>query len=171
MIEQLVVDGYNIIHAWPELKRWVDKDLGIARAQLVELLRDYQGFLDIYVTIVFDAYQTDALESTVERYGKVMVVYTKNDETADQYIERLVVRLKHPQRRVRVATSDWLQQTVVMGQGAIRMSAGELKKEVERVKKTMNQQYLQEKTVHKNNLEHNIAPDVLKELERMRRKS
>jgi predicted RNA-binding protein with PIN domain len=166
--EQLVVDGYNIIHAWPELKRWVDTDLSMARTQLVEILRDYQGWTGMLITIVFDAYQTNALEATIERYEKVTVVYTKNEESADQYIERLVARLKHPKRRVRVATSDWLQQTLVMGQGAIRMSANELGEEVKRAKKLLNEQYLQAKTVHKNNLEQNIAPDILKELERMR---
>ncbi len=167
--EILIVDGYNIIYAWPELKEMIKEDIAAARHALIEILRNYQGYREGLVTVVFDAYQTASLQESVEHYGAVSVIFTKADESADQYIERLVYRLKHPERKIRVATSDWLQQTMVMSQGAIRMSALELQEEVLRTKKEFEKRYMEQGVLHKNNLEHNIAPDILKELERMRR--
>ena len=125
----LLVDGYNIIHAWPQLRELARADLEGARQQLVHRLRNYQGWKRCRVIVVFDAYKVKGGAGSVERQGDVWVVYTKEAETADMYIEKTTYELgrKH---RVRVATSDGLEQLIILGHGARRMSAGELEQEI-----------------------------------------
>ena len=133
--EYLLVDGYNIIHAWEDLREQARQDLDGARAKLVDLLRNYQSWRGCQVIVVFDAYKIKGGKGSVEQLGDLYVVYTKEAETADMYIERTTYQLSRD-NRVRVATSDGLEQMIILGHGAVRMSAVELKYEVDQV---MNQ--------------------------------
>ena len=129
--EYLLVDGYNIIFAWDELKTLAKEKLELARDRLIEILRNYQGYRQSPVILVFDAYKVRGGSENVERHGELSVVYTKEAETADMYIERVTRDLsKH--HRVRVATSDALEQIIILGGGALRVSAAELEQEIRR---------------------------------------
>ncbi len=130
--DYLLVDGYNIIHAWDGLRAIARQDLDGARARLIDRLRNYQGWKKCRVIVVFDAYKVKGSPGSVERAGDVYVVYTKEAETADMYIEKTTYALARERRehRVRVATSDGLEQMIILGHGAVRMSAAELEFEV-----------------------------------------
>ena len=129
--EYLVVDGYNIIFAWEELKSLAKTSMDAARTALVEILSNYQGYRRCKVIIVFDAYKIKGGERRQEKHGSVDVVFTKEGETADTYIERLTYEM-NGKYRVRVATSDRQEQIIALGNGAFRLSASELKREIER---------------------------------------
>ena len=129
--EYVLVDGYNIIFAWEELKCLAEKSLDSARARLLEILRNYQAFLDNRVILVFDAYKVKGNPGSVEQHGNVAVVYTREAETADMYIEK-VSRGLAKNYRVRVATSDGLEQIIVLGHGCLRISAAQFEEEVRR---------------------------------------
>ena len=128
--EYLLVDGYNIIHAWPELKEMSKINLESARRMLMDLLSNYQGFKKCIVILVFDAYKVKGNPGSTEKYNNIHVVYTKEAETADTYIERATYEIAK-NNRVRVATSDNLEQLIILGHGAIRVPASELKEEIE----------------------------------------
>ena len=130
--DYLLVDGYNIIHAWEDLSALAREDLDGARAKLIDLLRNYQSWRGCQVIVVFDAYKVKGGKGAVEQLGDLYVVYTKEAETADMYIERTTYQLSRD-NRVRVATSDGLEQMIIMGHGAQRMSAAELKYETDQV--------------------------------------
>ena len=131
--EFLLVDGYNIIFAWDELKKMAGTSLEGARHLLMDLLSNYQGYKKCVVILVFDAYKVKGNPGSVEHYRNIHVVYTKEAETADAYIERATYEIarSHPDRRVRVATSDNLEQLIILGHGAVRVSAREFLEEVE----------------------------------------
>lgn len=126
----LLVDGYNIIFAWDELKKLSEKNLDHAREQLINRMCNYQGYTKYELILVFDAYRVKNNPGSVERIHNINVVYTKEAETADMYIEKVTHEIgrKH---RVRVATSDNLEQIIILGNGATRVSAAEFQKEVE----------------------------------------
>ncbi|MBQ8411732.1 MAG: TetM/TetW/TetO/TetS family tetracycline resistance ribosomal protection protein, partial [Ruminiclostridium sp.] len=128
--EYLLVDGYNIIFAWEKLNKLAKDSLDLARTELINILCNYQGFKRNEVIVVFDAYKVKGNKGEVEKTGGISVVYTKEAETADMYIEKATRKLggKH---KVRVATSDRLEQLIILGSGAIRVSATEFLKEVE----------------------------------------
>ena len=128
--EYLLVDGYNIIFAWDELKRLAAVDVAAARAALTSILSNYQGFRKSRVILVFDAYQVKGNPGSVETVDGVKVVYTREAQTADAYIERATYELRR-ERRVRVATSDSLEQLIILGHGAARVSAAAFHAEVE----------------------------------------
>ncbi len=128
--EYLLVDGYNIIFAWEELKALAQQSLDAARVALTELLSNYQGYRGNRVILVFDAYKVHGGVEKVERHHNITVVYTKEAETADAYIEKATYRLRK-ENRVRVATSDGLVQVIILGHGALRVSATALREEVE----------------------------------------
>ena len=130
--EYLLVDGYNIIFAWEELKAVAQTNLDAARQLLIDLLSNYQGFKKCVVILVFDAYKVPRNVQDVFKYHNIYVVYTKEAETADTYIERTTYEIgKHHQ--VRVATSDGAEQLIILGHGALRLSATTFKAELERV--------------------------------------
>ena len=129
--EYLVVDGYNIIFAWEELKSLAKASMDAARTALIEILSNYQGYRRCKVIVVFDAYKIKGGERRQEKHGSVDVVFTKEGETADTYIERLTYEM-NGKYRVRVATSDRQEQIIALGNGAFRLSASELKGEIER---------------------------------------
>ena len=129
--EYLLVDGYNIIFAWDELKAIARENLDAARAALCDLLCNYQGYRKCRVIAVFDAYKVKGGLGSVEKYHNIHVVYTKEAETADAYIERATYELRG--RRVRVATSDGPEQLIILGHGALRLSATHFREEMEQV--------------------------------------
>ena len=131
--EYLLVDGYNIIFAWEELNELAKASIDAARNKLMDILSNYQGFIGCTLILVFDAYKVKGNQGEVQKYHNIYVVYTKEAETADQYIERTTHELgAKPQKyRVTVATSDALEQMIIWGNGAVRMSALGLKAAVE----------------------------------------
>ena len=130
--EYLLVDGYNIIFAWDELKKIAATDLDAARARLCDIMSNYRGYRGSTVIVVFDAYRVRGAVEKVEQQNGIYVVYTKERETADMYIERTTYRIAR-QNRVRVATSDGLEQMIILGHGAVRVPASELRQEVDEV--------------------------------------
>ncbi|MBR2283433.1 MAG: TetM/TetW/TetO/TetS family tetracycline resistance ribosomal protection protein [Ruminococcus sp.] len=127
--DYLLVDGYNVIFAWDELKRLAEVNLDDARQELINIMCNYQGYDGSEVIIVFDAYKVPGKDREIEKRYNISVVYTKEAETADSYIERVSHELtkKH---RVRVATSDGAEQMIILGSGALRISASELHQRV-----------------------------------------
>ena len=128
--DYLLVDGYNIIFAWDELKEIAKENIDAARAALADILCNYQGFRQCHVILVFDAYKVRGGRGEVQPYGGICIVYTKEAETADMYIEKATYQLAG-RHRVRVATSDGAEQLIILGHGALRMSARALKEEIE----------------------------------------
>jgi len=135
--EYLLVDGYNIIFAWDELKKLAAENLDLARSTLINRLSSFQGCRGCELIIVFDAYRVKEPEH-IDKAGSVSVVYTKEAETADTYIERTAHQLAK-EHRVTVATSDGLEQVIIMGSGARRMSASDLKHDVEASEKAVRE--------------------------------
>ena len=123
------MDGYNIIFAWDELKELAQVNVDSARTKLMDILSNYQGYKKCVVILVFDAYKVEGFQGEVSRYHNIYVVYTKEAETADQYIEKTVHRIGHDSQ-VTVATSDRLEQVIILGQGGRRMSARDLYEEI-----------------------------------------
>lgn len=123
--DYLLVDGYNIIFAWDELKKTAEENLDAARGELINMMCNYQGYSGYELILVFDAYKVKGKHREVERYHNINIVYTKESETADTYIERVTHELSK-KHRVRVATSDGLEQIIILGNGAMRISAAEL---------------------------------------------
>ena len=128
--EYLLVDGYNIIFAWDELTALARQDMPAARGALEDILSNYQGFRQCVVILVFDAYKVKGNPGSVEKKNNIYVVYTKEAETADSYIEKATYDLGKD-HRVRVATSDALEQMIILGHGALRLSARAFQAEVE----------------------------------------
>lgn len=137
----LLVDGYNIIFAWKDLRSLADSDLNSARTKLAEVLSNYQGFCRIPVILVFDAYRVAGQAEHTEQYHDIRIVYTKEAETADRYIEKAVHRMAS-EFDITVATSDGAEQVIIWGAGAKRMSARELEEEIERTNRQIREEYL-----------------------------
>ena len=129
--EYLLVDGYNIIFAWDELKSISRDNLDAARQRLMDILSNYQGYRRCEIILVFDAYKVPRGVGEVSRYHNIHVVYTKEAETADAYIEKATYALSRKKHRVRVATSDNAEQLIILGHGALRVPAAALHAEVE----------------------------------------
>ncbi len=129
MKEILFVDGYNIINAWFKLKPTHNYQLETARIELIEILSQYQALKGIKIIVVFDAYKVKGGREFREKVDGVEVVYTKEGETADNFIERCIASFKN-EFRVRVATSDWMEQQIIFAQGAERVTPRELKDEI-----------------------------------------
>jgi predicted RNA-binding protein with PIN domain len=139
--EYLIVDGYNIIFAWEELKELAKVNIDSAKDLLKDMLCDYQGYKGCKVMVVFDGYRVKGSKGNYQKHFDLEVVHTKQDETADMYIERKVHEIAS-KYKVTVATSDGLEQLTILGQGALRMSATALKQEMERMKRQVMQEYL-----------------------------
>ena len=132
--EYLLVDGYNIIFAWDELNALSKESLDAARHKLMDILCNYQGFQKCVLILVFDAYRVPGSPGSIEQYHNIHVVYTKEAETADMFIERVTHEIGR-NRRVRVATSDGMEQIIILGHGALRVSARMFHEEVQDVEK------------------------------------
>ena len=136
----LLVDGYNIIYAWDELKELANDNLSAARIKLADILSNYQGYKKSIVILVFDAYKVEGGVGEIIDYENISIVFTKEAETADMYIEKVTndIARKH---NVVVASSDRVEQIIIMGQGATRLSAGDLKEEINVVKEEIKTYY------------------------------
>ena len=132
--EYLLVDGYNIIFAWDELNALSKESLDAARHRLMDILCNYQGYQKCVLILVFDAYRVPGSPGAIEQYHNIHVVYTKEAETADMFIERVTHEIGKS-RRVRVATSDGMEQVIILGHGALRVSARMFHEEVQNVEK------------------------------------
>ena len=130
----LLVDGYNIIGSWPELQELKNKDLAAARDRLVEKMAEFQGYTGYKVIVVFDAYGVQGLEKKYKNY-QIDVIFTKENETADERIEKLAIALSNRRTQIHVATSDFTEQWAIFGQGALRISARELQIEMNSIEK------------------------------------
>ena len=166
----MLIDGYNIIHAWDELKElMVDVSLESARQKLMDILSNYKGVKDTTIILVFDGYLVKGNLGTAYSYHNIYVVYTKEAETADHYIERVVTSLpKH--YHVRVATGDALEQLIIYGQGASRMTPRELYHEVRGEEASMRENYILKRPVKNNLLADNLDVESQEWLEALRRK-
>lgn len=140
--EYLLVDGYNIIFAWEDLNELAKVNIEGARNKLMDILCNYQGYKKCTLILVFDAYKVEGGQGSVQKYHNIHVVYTKEAETADQYIEKTVHEIGK-KYHVTVATSDALEQVIILGQGADRLSARNLREEIQRMKEEIREDYLE----------------------------
>lgn len=158
--EYLLVDGYNIIFAWEELKELAKVNIMSARDRLIDILSNYQGFRKMTLIVVFDAYKVEGNAGAVSKYHNIYVVYTKEAETADQYIEKTVHRIGHSHHVV-VATSDAMEQMIILGQGGHRLSAKGLKEEIERMQQELREEYLSKTEAGRSYLFDNITDESI----------
>ena len=165
--EYLLVDGYNIIFAWEDLKELAAVNIDGARERLMDILCNYQGFKKSTLILVFDAYKVKGNPGSVETYHNIHVVYTKEAETADQYIEKTVHEIGR-KYRVTVATSDQLEQVIILGQGGQRMSARELLEDVIEVSHQIRETARQKRSSDKNYLFDHLDEETAARMERIR---
>ena len=165
--EYLLVDGYNVIFAWEDLKELAKENIEAARNKLMDILCNYQGYKKCTLILVFDAYKVEGSWLEIQKYHNIHVVYTKEAETADQYIEK-VVHVIGRKYHVTVATSDGVEQVITVGQGASLISARELEEEVEIMKRELREQYLNRHRGGKNYLFDHMEEELAEQMERIR---
>ncbi|WP_281883986.1 NYN domain-containing protein [Paenibacillus sp. YYML68] len=166
--ELLIVDGYNIIGAWPELQRLKDISLEEARDRLIQIMSEYQSFSGTKTIIVFDAYYVPGLGKTY-LHSKLPVYFTKEKETADELIERLVTAHIGRRKQIYVATSDMIEQHVIFGKGAFRVPASELLQKVRLARQDIRKKIHEETTVKRNTFDSRLNDELRKRLEDLRR--
>ena len=165
----LLVDGYNVIFAWDELKELAEAYFESSRVKLMDILADYQSMIQRQIIVVFDAYRVPGRNATVEDYHNIKVVYTAEAQTADQYIEKFA-HMKKAQYDIMVVTSDGLQQMIIRGAGAGLMSARELKEDVEQRKNAIGDLLKQNKVPNKATLDDSISPELISKIKHMNSK-
>ena len=165
--EYLLVDGYNIIFSWDELNEMSKTNIAAARQKLMDVLCNYQGFKKCTLILVFDAYKVEGFQGEVQKYHNIHVVYTKEAETADQYIEKTVHQIAK-KYKVTVATSDATEQVIIWGAGAMRMSAQGLLQEVEETNKEIRRLLDEVKKPGKESMLKGLEPSVAELLEEVR---
>ena len=165
--EYLLVDGYNVIFAWEDLKELAKENIEAARNKLMDIMCNYQGYKKCTLILVFDAYKVEGSWLEIQKYHNIHVVYTKEAETADQYIEK-VVHVIGRKYHVTVATSDGVEQVITVGQGASLISARELEEEVEIMKRELREQYLNRHGGGKNYLFDHMEEGLAEQMERIR---
>ncbi len=165
--EYLLVDGYNIIFAWEDLKELAETSIDGARGKLMDVLSNYQGAKKCTVILVFDAYRLEGFPGEVQRYHNIYVVYTKEAETADQYIEKTAHEIGR-KYHVTVATSDGTEQVIIRGQGCSLLSAKELQEEVELVNRELRREYLERPGQGKNYLFEWLDKETAEQMEEVR---
>ena len=165
----LIIDGYNIINAWDDLKHIAIDDLDAAREKLINIIIEYAEFSGQKAIVVFDAYNVKNSMEKVEKRKYITVVYTREHQTADSYIEKLMTSLSKYDV-VKVATNDYAEQQIILGKGASRLSARELKLDVEEAKTKMKiKQITSERKIQRNWLEDRLDEETLSKLENIRR--
>lgn len=166
--EYLLVDGYNIIFAWEDLRELAKSDIHAAQDKLMDVLSNYQGIKKCILILVFDAYKVEGHREEILQYHNIHVVYTKEAETADQYIEKTVHKIgkNHP---VTVATSDGLEQMIIMGQGAVRLSAKGLQKEVEEASRSILEEWHTKRQSSRRYLFDHVSDDVREFVDKTRK--
>lgn len=167
--DYLLVDGYNIIFAWNELSKLAEENIEAAKSSLINQLCNYQGTKKMNLILVFDAYKVEGGRGSVVKEGNIYIVHTKEAETADQYIEKTTHELRK-NYNVTVATSDGLEQVIIMSQGALRMSAKDLYIEVSANNKAISKKIHEYKPVKNNMLIDNLDKETAMFLEQLRLK-
>ena len=170
MADMLLVDGYNVINAWPEFEEYKD-NLEHARDKLVDMLAGYGAYKDFQVVVVYDAHSVAGGDNCIDVLpGRLQVVYTREGETADSYIEKLAYQLVRAGYGVYVVTSDWAEQMVILGVGAWRVSARELRNQVREAAKVMRGAH-EESVLNRRRHEigNRLDEAVLRRLDEMRR--
>lgn len=165
--QYLLVDGYNIIFSWEDLNELSRVNMEGARSKLADLLCNYQGYRKCHVILVFDAYKVEGNHGEVVKYHNIHIVYTKEAETADQYIEKTVHAIGR-KYGVTVATSDGLEQVIILGQGARRLSARGLREEIEAASTEIRGDYLNRQGPTKNFLIHQLPGEMAELMEDVR---
>jgi predicted RNA-binding protein with PIN domain len=167
--EYLLVDGYNIIYAWPELKVLADGNMDSARMKLLDSLSNYQGIRQCQIIVVFDAYRVQGHREEMIDFHNIHMVYTKEAQTADQYIEKFA-HDNQKKYNIAVATSDGLQQIIVRGSGCSLLSARELKAEIYRAYERIKQEYQKVWEKGPNYLMNALSPEEKQQVEEMIKK-
>lgn len=167
MSEYLLVDGYNIINAWRDIFDVNNEPLEDCRDRLANILSNYQGLKKNNIILVFDAHLSKGAKEKEEIFDNMKIVYTKENETADNYIERFVHKLGNT-HTIRVATSDYLEQTLVLSSGGIRMTPRELRAELEAASVAIGK-ITAPNRINRNLIESHIDPKMLEKLEELRR--
>ncbi len=165
--EYLLVDGYNILYAWEDLRELMKVTLDGARHRLMDILCNYQGYRRCHLIVVFDAYKVAGGVGSAQDYHNIHVVYTKEAETADQYIEKFAHQMGR-KYRVTVATSDGVEQMIIRGQGCMQMSAGDLREDIERVGRQIEEEQGRLPKPGKNLLFQDVDRDLAEYLEQVR---
>lgn len=166
----LIIDGYNIINAWDELKEISKVDLDSAREKLIHYIIEYAQYTGKKAIIVFDAYNVKNSKESIENRKYITIVYTKEHQTADSYIEKFISSLSKYDD-IQVATSDYAEQQIILGKGASRISARELKLYVDSTMvKIKSEQEKRQQKIQRNFLEDRLDKDILSKLENIRRK-
>ncbi len=164
----MIVDGYNIIGAWPELSKLKEINLEEARDRLIDILAEYQSFSGMKVWLVFDAYYVPGLGGKYVQ-SKLKIYYTKEKETADELIERLVNELTGRRRNIYVATSDMTEQHVIFGKGALRVPAGELLTKVTLARREIKTRIREETSRRTNPFDDKLSAEMRELFEKWRR--
>lgn len=167
--EYLLVDGYNIIFAWPELQVIADENMDGARTKLLDIMSNYQGIRKCKIIVVFDAYRVQEHREEIIEYHNIHMVYTREAQTADQFIEKFA-HDNNNKYNIVVATSDGLQQIIVRGAGCSLLSARELKIEIEAANERIKEEYVQKQQKEHNYLFHSLSDDAKKQMEEMIKK-
>lgn len=163
----LIVDGYNIIFAWKELKEIAETDLEAARMRLADILCNYQGYKKNEIILIFDGYKSKGSPGSVVHYNNIDIVYTRESETADQFIESVSQQMAK-NYQIRVATSDGLEQLTILSSGASRVSARELKREIREAEREIKLHYDSGTSKRRNILLDNLPPEMAAIIEKMR---
>lgn len=166
-MEYLIVDGYNVINAWKDVFDPGREPLEDCRDKLSTMLSNYQGFRKLNIIIVFDAHLVKGSVEKDYRFDNIKIIYTKENETADNYIEKFVHKYGNI-HTIRVVTSDYLEQTIVLSNGGIRMSPRELREEIYSVHRSFKSS-LKIGGPRVNAVESRIKPEQLEKLEKIRR--
>ncbi len=165
----LIVDGYNMIFGWTELKQIAKENLEFARDKLVEMFADYQGYTSEQIIIVFDAYNVKGNQGQVIAYNKnVDIIYTKEKETADQYIEK-TAKAMEKKYMVRVATSDVVEQVIILSTGATRVSSDKMLEEIKTIGKNFDKYKSTSQHIKSNPLENWMSSEMIETMEKLRR--
>ncbi|PGZ96342.1 NYN domain-containing protein [Bacillus wiedmannii] len=167
MNDILIVDGYNIIGAWGDLKKLRDVDLQSSRDALIDKMADYQGYTGTKVMIVFDAYTVQGIEKKMKQ-SRVEVIFTRKNQTADEKIEQLAIELRNINTQIYVATSDYTEQWVIFAQGALRKSARELELEVQAMEQQVRRR-TQDTKEQQPAMRKIFSKDITEKLEKLRR--
>ena len=165
--QYLLVDGYNIIFAWDDLKELAEDNIDGARGRLMDILSNYQGIKRCELILVFDAYKVEGFPGEVQKYHNIYVVYTKEAETADQYIEKTAHEIGK-KYDVTVATSDGTEQVIIRGQGCNLLSAKELRTEIELASQELREGYLEKSEKNRNYLFDYLDEDTAVKMEKVR---
>lgn len=168
MEEFLIVDGYNILHAWPSMQQLMADNLEHARLKLIEVLSNYQALKGYKIIVVFDAHYVKGSPGKKATEAGIEVIYSPEGTPADLIIEKLTVDLAQ-RGSVTVATSDWMEQRMVFGKGAIRLSARELEQEV-KITTHKIEPYFAKEVSSEGHLSQRISAEAQKALEKWRRK-